>query len=110
MRRIDPAELTDKNIHEFLASDAPIELYCISQAPGEFGAIYQYIIDDGRLWFLTIEDDGLFEACINYLKRQGAPVFESVSKLDEYEKKLLAENPIPEGAWNLHEAYSRRLG
>lgn len=102
MRRIDPAELTDENIHKLLVSDAPMELYCISQAPGETGAIYQYIVDDGRLWFLTIEDDGLYEACIDYLKRQGAPVFEYIDDLNNYGKKLLAENPIPEGAWSLH--------
>jgi hypothetical protein len=88
MRRSNPSELTDENIHEYLVSGVPLEHYALSTSFGNIGPIYSYTAENGRMWVDTIEDDGLYEACINYLLRYGAPILETKEAVEEHTRKL----------------------
>jgi hypothetical protein len=88
MKNSNGTENSDENIREFLESGDPIELYCITQPEGGRGLIYSFNVKEGRFYVLKMRDNESYQSCVEYLKRQGLPVFQYSDDLDEYEKDL----------------------
>jgi hypothetical protein len=82
MRRTNPKDYTDEDIFRILSADCEIQNYRISQ-PGneETALLYFYDVKEGRYWVHLIEDEGLNEACVQYLKKQNIPVFSDINNL-----------------------------
>jgi hypothetical protein len=83
MKYSDGVAHSNKNIREFLASLAPIELYCVNG-----GLIHSFDVKEGRFYRWSMRDDRWYQSCIEYLKKQKLPVFECHEDLDKYEKEL----------------------
>jgi hypothetical protein len=74
---------SNKNIREFLVSLDPIELYCVHAE-----LIHSFNVKEGRFYLLLMRDDMWYQSCIEYLRKQKLPIFESHEDLDKYEKEL----------------------
>jgi hypothetical protein len=86
-RRTDPNSYGDEQLHRELLQDAPIENYYVYEPEGCSGLI-MFCDDDGNPWILTVEDSGLNEAYINYLEKQGVPIFDDWNSFKKYEEVL----------------------
>jgi len=81
--------ITDEVIHNYLIHHALIENYFISGTPKlNDGTIYCLSYKNAIMIFM-IEDSEFNARCINYLEKNGIPVFEDYSEAKEYGKLLL---------------------
>jgi hypothetical protein len=88
MKHSDKAEHSDVSIQEALISYAPIELYYVTQHEDGRGVIYFLDVKEGRFYVLKMRENEFYQSCVEYLKRQGLPVFQYLDDIDEYEKEL----------------------
>jgi hypothetical protein len=79
---------SDASIREALISYAPIEFFYITQLENGRGLIDFFDVKEGRFYVLKMRDNEFYQSCVEYLKKQGLPVFQYLDDVHDYEKEI----------------------
>lgn len=74
-------------IVQYLQSYAELNSFYIFYVTGSEPGLIHYFDSEGESWCLMEDDNELVDACLIYLKEMGAPIFDDIHKLREFETK-----------------------
>jgi hypothetical protein len=87
-------KFSDEIIEQYLTREGRvIANYCIFISPSQLsGGASIHQVSQGEEWFTLGMSDDFHLACVDFLKRQGVPVFKEPSELEKYLEELKARN------------------
>lgn len=75
----------EEELLEYLLSYAKIESFYITCLENSSSGLISYFDSTGKTWCLMEDNDDLVEDSVEFLKNHGAPIFEKISDVQEFE-------------------------
>jgi hypothetical protein len=77
----------EEELKEYLLSHAEIGSFYITCLDDSSSGLINYLDSDGKNWCLMEDDDELIADSVEFLKKQGVPLFNDINAAQEFEDR-----------------------
>jgi hypothetical protein len=81
------SKYVEEDLRRYLLSHAEIGAFYIICSDNISPGLIKYFDSTGKAWSLMEDDDELVAKAVEFLRKNGAPLFENVSAAQEFESK-----------------------